>query len=113
MTKNDVTRMIERLEALEDRVGVRLDSLSAFFEPRPTGSSYITLHGEIHAADGTELRTDVTLLAAAYDDQDRVVGTSDRWYQKDDFYGLDIFDITISVEAKSLKRIRVFPKRRD
>mgnify|MGYP000952840156 CR=1 FL=1 len=113
MARLDLTRHIERLEAFEDRAGVRLESLSAYVDLDSESPHILRVYGELHAKDGTELPCDVTLVIAAYDDQGRVVGSTTNWYDKKDFFGLDVFEILFLVENESIRKVRIFPKRRD
>ena len=65
MAKKDITRLIERLEAFEERAGVRLEALSAFvykYEDLQGEIEFqVVLRGEIHARNGTQIPSDVLL----------------------------------------------------
>lgn len=106
----DISGAIERLEALEDRAGVRLENMSAFI--RSGDPAFVSVTGEIHSTDGAHLEYDVEVVCAAYDTSGRVVQTASAYYGADNFYGLEIFDFTMSLPVDDVARVRIFPKRR-
>lgn len=110
MAKVDLTSKIERVEAFEERVGVRFQGMSAFLE---TDDDYILLqvHGEIHASSGAELMDDVTVVIAVYDQSDRVVGTCTSYYYSESFFGFEAFSESLSLSVKNISKIRVYPKK--
>ncbi|PNB24319.1 MULTISPECIES: hypothetical protein [Pseudomonas] len=110
MATVDLTSKIERIEAFEERVGVRFQGMSAFLE---ADDDYISLqvHGEIHASNGAELKDDVTVVIAVYDQSDRVVGTDTRYYYSESFFGFEAFSESLSLSVKNISKIRVYPKK--
>jgi hypothetical protein len=109
----DVTSLIERLEAFEDRVGVRLESLGAELDPMLDDLVHLNVRGELHPQSGTELPQDVELVIAAYDASSKIVGTTSRRFEAEGFFGFEIFEETIGIHVNNLKRIRIFPKQAD
>jgi hypothetical protein len=110
MTKIDVTGKIERLEVFEERLGVRLDSLSAFVA-KYNELSTITVCGELQARDGTELQQDVELVVAVYDLSGRIIGTASYCYFAKNFFGLETFEILAEIPVSELSKVRVYPKK--
>ena len=88
MATTDATSLIERLEAFEDRMGVRLESVGAKVEDMGGDSVYLKVSGELHPQSGTELRQDVELVIAAYDTSSKIVGTGSRRFGAEGFFGL-------------------------
>ncbi len=117
MAKLDLTSKIERLEAFEERLMVSFKSLSAFIdaedEDEDGDDDYITVdvRGEIHAATGTKIKKDVTVVIAVYDKSDRVIGTSESTYYSDDFFGFDTFTESVHVPVRNVAKIRIYPKK--
>lgn len=113
MAKKDLTKKIERLDAFEERLGVTFKSLSAFMDIDYEDDDYIAVdvRGEIHAASGTKIKNDVTVVIAAYDESDRVIGTSESCYYADDFFGFDTFSESVNVSVKNVAKIRIYPKK--
>lgn len=110
MAVKDVTQLVERLEAFEDRLGVQLESLSAQLDVINDESVYLWVRGELHPTSGTELGQSVELVVAAYDSASRVVGTSTRYFDASSFFGFEIFEIVVQINVKNLTRIRIHPK---
>ncbi len=113
MATADVTNLIERLEAFEDRVGVRLESLGAELRTLLNNGFFLNVRGELHPQSGTELPRDVELVIAAYDTSSKIVGTSSRHFEAGGFFGFEIFEVMIQIHVDNLKRIRIFPKQAD
>lgn len=110
MAEIDLTSKIERVEAFEERVGVRFQGMSAFLD---ADDDYISLrvHGEIHASSGAELSDDVSVVIAVYDQSDRVVGTDTSYYYSESFFGFEAFSETLSLSIRNISKIRIYPKK--
>jgi hypothetical protein len=109
MADIDVTSRIERLEVFEERLGVTLESLSAFVED--DAPYYLKVYGELHTRNGTELQGSVDLVVAAYDTSGRIIGTSSHWYSADDFFGLETFEFTVALPLSQVSKVRIYPKK--
>lgn len=109
MANIDVTSKIERLEVFEERLGVMLESLSAFVDD--VVPYFLWVRGELHTRNGTELQEDVELMVAAYDSSGRVIGTGTRRYLAEDFFGLETFDLGFSLPLSQVSKVRVYPKK--
>ena len=107
MAYTNVSDLIERLEAFEDRLNVRIEALSAHLSP--FNDDYIVeVRGELHPKAGMELGHDnLELTAAVYDSHSRVIGTGGGWFSKDKFFGFEVFCIDVHVPVNNLKRIRI------
>ena len=111
----DLTHLIERLDALEERENVRFEALSARLIPNIYD---FRICGEVHARDGMQIANRLEIVVTAYDSQGRVLLTkSSGWANSDRlrlipkrFYGFQAFEL----EDKSIgdiKKIRLYPKR--
>lgn len=108
--KTDISSIIERFEAFEERVGVRLDALSAYLEGGSEDST-ITVYGELHARNGGVLSRSVDLTLAAYDGNGRVVGRSSTTFDLENFFGFSTFEINIfDLPVGKLSRLRLIPE---
>ena len=101
----DVTKTLERLEAFEDRLEVRLESLSALIE-----HGYLNVRGELHLKSGMQLQRNIQLFVAVYDSMSRVVATGETIYLAENFFGFEVFEIPVGVEELNLARICIYPK---
>lgn len=106
----DLTNNIERLEVFEDRMGVRLEALYCSQERDDDGDYWLSLSGEIHCSEGTQLKSDTSLALAAYDESGRVIKTSATYFMQEEFFGFDVFSFFESLNDSRASRIRVFPK---
>lgn len=107
----DITHMIERLDALEDREGVRFESLYALFFTSTEGSPYVRVCGEVHARDGLEIAHQLKVAVAAYDPKGRVLNTGESWVAAPEkFYGFQAFIIQVNAPGP-IGKIRLYPQR--
>lgn len=116
MVNIDVTSKIERLEVFEERLGVRIESLSAFLtdyrDDNLNFNNDVRVRGELQAREGTELQQDVDLVMAVYDSSGRVIATSSNSYYAGEFFGLETFELTVEIPMNQVAKIRVYPKKR-
>ena len=113
VVSQDITSTIERLEAIEDQVGIEFGGFSAFVDNErfdEADEAWVTVRGELTSTDSGEISDDLEIQFAAYDDKSRVVGTTSHWIFAESFLGIDIFDVSFKIEAPVV-RLRVYPKR--
>lgn len=105
----DLTNKIERLEALEERAGVTLESLSAFLKVYDHGASHLEVHGELRPIEGFELKESIKLVMAVYDSSGRIMGSDHESFDPEDFYALEIFYRCFgSLNVTNISKIRIF-----
>lgn len=111
MSRNkDVSHLIERLEAFEDRLDVSLQGLFASLDTEYGG---IDVNGELHPREGTELNQDVEIVATLYDSAGRVTGVTSRYMDSDNFFGFEAFSVRFSeTNEPPVAKIRIYPKAR-
>ena len=111
MSKKDVTSLVQRLDAFEERLGVRIEALSAFeSEGYEDGEVEITVRGELHSESGTSLEQNVDLNLIVYDGEGRVVETETKYFRMESFFGFATFQMSVCVTAGLMKRLRLIPK---
>ena len=110
VANRDVSHLIERLEAFEDRLGVSLEGLYA---AQDTEYGQLEVNGELHPREGTEIDQDLEVVATLYDSAGRVIGvTSERIYS-DRFFGFEAFSAYFGeVSDPPVAKIRIYPKAR-
>jgi hypothetical protein len=103
----DVTHLIERLEAFEERVGVRLEALFANMGQ----NGYLTVNGEMHPREGTTITQYIAIHVDAYDSSGRVIAKSDNTsFSPDKFFAFEAFQALVQLPVHQLSKIRVYPK---
>ena len=124
----DITHLIERLEALEERNNVRFEALSAFvcrdeysseiFRPgdntnlKLPANYSIRVCGEVHARDGLQIVNNLDIKVTVYDSQGRVLTTNTGVeISANTFYGLQAFEVEFLRPFGEIAKIRVYPKR--
>ena len=111
----DITRLVERLEAIEEQVGIRLEAISARLTIYDDYIVYV--FGEVHPINGTTIKHPVGLFLSFYDTAGRVVDvhSSSAYFDPARFYGLDVFRLgghcqRTAIMPANLARIRLIPK---
>lgn len=107
MSRKDVTRLVERAVATEERAGVRLDGLFATFDE---DDSNLMVNGEMSTPDGGPIDRDVCLLVTAYDDRGRVLDTSSTYVGAEEFVAPEPFSVVLYDLTCRPSRIRVHLK---
>ena len=111
LSKKDVTSLVQRLEAFEQRLGVRIEALSAFESGDYSDDEVrITVRGELHSESGTGLDQDIELEVAVYDGEGRVVETASQTFMADSFFGFATFQLSAYVTTGLAKKLRLIPK---
>lgn len=104
----DITARIERLEAFEERAGVRIEALYAFIEQ--TSHDYVKVNGEIHPREGLYLKQSVVLVLDVYDHHGRLLDTSRNSFTQAEFYGFQTFSILAKYVPNEAVRLRLYPR---
>ncbi len=104
----DVSQLIERLEAFEDRMDVNPEGLYASFTAR---SNKLYVNGELYPRTGTELAENIQLVVTLYDKTGRVSDTKTTTMLSKGFFGFQAFSAVFDrVQVPPLAKIRVYPK---
>ena len=112
MADTDITKLIERLDGFEEKLGVRLESMSAFLDDQGD-NIFVTVNGELQSRDNTELKQNIELVLAVYDKLGRIVGTESSYFSKEDFCEFETFNFLLGIPVNKLSKIRVYPKKSD
>ncbi|GBD25439.1 hypothetical protein HRbin30_00758 [bacterium HR30] len=104
----DISDRIERIETVEDDLGVRIDGLLAYLGVE-ADELKLTINGELHAMEDDTYPEAVELVAAAYDERGRVLAIHTAFLYP--FRYFDVFSIRLAVPTEPAK-IRIFPRGR-
>ena len=107
----EFTRLIERLEAFEDRLKVRLEALKVDIGKSTAGYDAVWVSGELHPNDGVEIGEDVQLIVDILDDKGRVVNMGSYVFLREKFFGFESFMVMIAASSDDVSKIRVYPKK--
>lgn len=104
---------IEQLEIMEEKFGINLEGLNAqiSFYDSDDNMPDVNIFGEIHAANGTGIKEDIEIVATAFDQEGKVIGTTTDYIEKDDFFALQSLNITIYDISSKPAKIRIYPKK--
>src|SRR5208283_516198 len=103
----DITHLIERLEAFEERENVGFEALSARLKHN---FSTLTVCGEIHARDGLEIARPLKVVIAVYDAKGKILNIGYSWFKPETFYGFEAFSEMFFDIVEPIAKIRVYPQ---
>lgn len=102
----DITNLIERLEAFEERLGVTLEGL--FASVSDFGS--VTVNGEIHSCNGAEIEQNTQVVVSVHDAAGRVLATNTQYFFAESFFAFETFSMLLPPAAAPISKIRIYPK---
>lgn len=109
--KSEVTSIIERLELLEEKLGISLSGLYASIEQRAWANPSdfgLCINFDVLSTGGEPLHESFYIRAAAYNEAGQVIGKDDVFIHNADFSGFDSKSINM-VAAQRPVKIRLFP----
>lgn len=108
--EDDITHLIERMEAFEERLGVRLEALFAI---KGWGDELeaVSITGELHPKEGFHLEHDLKIVLDIVDSAGRVVVIEEHCVCKNEFYGFESFQISAYVAHTRISKLRLYPKK--
>ena len=111
MGTSDLTLLVERMPAFEEKTGVSLTGISVFLD-RDDDLEYMTLsvRGELQAVKEGSVKDDFSIKIVVYDKNDRVIGNSNISFDLEDFFGFDVFSEWVDIPTAEIGNIRIFPK---
>jgi HNH endonuclease len=111
MSKKDITKTIEKLLAFEQKLNVEISSTSAYIDADEDDDFIsISIQGEVSCHQGT-IAEDFNIVAAAYDNNGRVVATTEHFISSEDFMGFDTFSMSMDTPTRDISKIKLYPKR--
>ena len=110
--KKEITKIIERLELLEEKFGIAISGIYASCEEtpwnRPTGDYRVIVNFDISSLNGDALARSLHICASAYNSAGQLLSKQESHIDKDDFAGFASIDITLYLDQMP-ERIRLFP----
>ncbi len=107
MSMIDLSSKIERLEAFEERLSVRIENASAWFSD---GSNYLHVLFELHPQTGTSLSNDIDVIIAVYNSKGQLVAKDRHLYLAKRFWGFEATKCLIGqININEITKIRIYP----
>ena len=108
--ERNLNSLIEHLEAFEERLGVRFEALSAWYESHH-GEHELFVGGELHVENGSTLTRPISVAADAYNSSNQLLATESHEFDPTTFFGYETFLIWIQrLPHDNLEKIRIYPK---
>lgn len=109
-TKQEISKIIERLELLEEKFGIAISGLYATCELNTWRIPHyheIKINFDVASSMGIELDRSFSICASAYNSTGQLLGAESTKIYKDDFLGFASMSITFHVD-QSPEKIRLF-----
>lgn len=111
---------IERLEAFEEKFGIRLEGLSVSLVPSGTTigttfiiASYIYVSGDMFAVNSTAIDRDIELVISCHDAAGKVLVSKKHSINAKSFSGIDTFSEKFYyplLPFVGVEKVRIYPK---
>ena len=96
----DLTKIVERLEALEERLGVSIEAVYAVY----TENGSLIVNYDLHSRDGGQLSTNISIKLAVYDGAGRLIHEEGRWHGEEEFRGTPVRAVFICAKSGCASR---------
>lgn len=104
----EITSNVERLELIEEKLGINITGIYAFFKTLDGGRFYIGVNFDVSSSNGEPLKQSISIRATAYNEIGQAIGMSSTSVNNDDFLGFDSKSI-IFLTDQPPEKIRLFP----
>jgi ankyrin repeat protein len=110
-SKQEITKIIERLELLEEKFGIAISGLYSTCEYEPYGTPpyhEVKINFDLISVSGGKLERSFNVIASAYNSAGQLMQTDSTRIYADDFMGFSPISITLHLD-QSPEKIRLFP----
>ena len=99
---------IERLEAFEERLGVRFENISV----KVNNNGWVTVFFELHT-NSTTLENIIRIECIAYDTDSQILEVEYNRAYPDTFFGFQVFRFHFAEDgiANKINKLRLYPKK--
>ena len=109
VTKQEITKIIERLELLEEKFGIAISGLYASYVDRPEYTyDQVTINFDLTSLNGGQLERSFSMVTSAYNSAGQLLETDKTHIDADDFMGFSPVSITLYLDQMP-EKIRLFP----
>lgn len=100
---------IERLDAFEERLFVRLENISV----KVDDESWVTIFFELHSNKGNTIDETIKVECIAYDSEGQIIAIESNYAIKDRFFGFEVFEFRFAEDkiADKINKLRLYPKK--
>lgn len=110
----EVTHLVERLDLLEEKLGILISGLYATVETahRLDGDydvRYIKINFDLSSVNGGNLKRDFLITASAYNTAGQLLETTCTYINADRFMGFQSISMNLSSLIQMPEKIRLFP----
>lgn len=101
---------IERLEAFEERIQIRMENFSVKIEHE---EKWVTLFCEVYPLNGTNISSDFSVECILYDNEGSIIAKESANIYSDEFFGFEVVEFNFQEDgiADEIGRIRIYPKK--
>lgn len=103
-----ILNKIERLEAFEERLGVRFENISV----KVDDDGWVFVFFELHTNNGTTIEKRIEIECTAYDVDGHILEVVNHSVFPDNFFGFQVFKFVFHENgiADKINKLRLYPK---
>ena len=108
--KKSLLKKIERLEAFEERAGIRFENISIKIE----SPEIVWVYFEAHSNKGHTIDETIEIEHTIYDSDNHIIDTGYDLLLSSSFFGFEIISFYINDDdvVNRIHKIRIYPKKR-
>lgn len=106
--KKSLLKKIERLEAFEERVGVKFENISVTV----SSSDIIWIYLEVHPVGGNSIAESLYIECTIYDSDNHIITSKSNILSASSFFGFEVVSFAIQENdiVNRINKIRIYPK---
>lgn len=114
LIEKSLLNKIERLEAFEDQVNIKMENISVSLTSNYQPYKYFSIYFEAHPISGTKILETIVFECVLYNNEGSIFLKETRSIHKDNFFGFEVieFDFFLDDGLDQIGKIRLYPKKR-
>ncbi|MFZ1790382.1 MAG: hypothetical protein WAT92_18825 [Saprospiraceae bacterium] len=107
--EKSLKQKIERLEAFEERLHVKLENISIKVEE----GNWFSLFCELYPLNGTKIKSNIIVECILYDIEGSIMQLTSNWIDSENFFGFEVLEFSFPEEGiiDKVGKIRIYPKK--
>jgi hypothetical protein len=109
LLEKSLLQKIERLEAFEDRMKIRLENISVSIKD----DDWVKFFLEIHPQKGNKLEENMIIECILYDSNGGILDRDNNWLDSEDFFGFEVMEFSFQLDniLDRISKVRIYPKK--
>ncbi len=103
---------IERLEAFEDRVNIKIENISIKVYDGEKIDFFLILF-EVHPKSGTKIQENIEIECVLYNKDGAILQKENKYIREKNFFGFEVIEFGLNMDGDidQIGKIRIYPKK--